>query len=175
MDAMHILIDGYNLIRQSPDLRRHERQGLEAGRLALIRRLVAYRRQRGHRITVVFDGWLGGSPVEERDRAGGVDILYSRRGETADAVIRRLAREGGEEVLVVTSDRGIADHLGRRGAVAVSSQEFADRMERALADDTGGDPDSGDGDDPDRGRRRKGTARRPSRREKTAQARLKKI
>ena len=173
--TMHILIDGYNLIRQSPELLRHERTSLEAGRLALIQRLVTYQRQRGHRITVVFDGWQGGSPFEERDRSGGVVIRYSRRGETADAVIRRLAREGREEVLVVTSDRGIAEHLGRRGAVAVSSLEFADRLEKALLKDAAGPPDDPDAEDAPRGGKRKGMARRPSRREKAVQARLRKI
>ena len=29
---MHIIVDGYNLIRQSDSLRGHERQSLEAGR-----------------------------------------------------------------------------------------------------------------------------------------------
>ena len=64
---MHILIDGYNLIRQSVDLKRFERQSLEAGRKALIDWLSRYRQRKGHRITVVFDGWVSGSPQEERD------------------------------------------------------------------------------------------------------------
>ncbi len=34
---MHIIIDGYNLIRQSDALRRYERLSLEEGRNALIR------------------------------------------------------------------------------------------------------------------------------------------
>ena len=70
---MHLIIDGYNLIRQSDVLRSHERQGLEAGRKALIRMLAGYRRVMGHRITVVFDGWLGGPPQEERDREAGIE------------------------------------------------------------------------------------------------------
>ena len=91
---MHIIVDGYNLIRQSDVLRGHERQSLEAGRKALIRGLAQYKRLRGHRITVVFDGWEGGSPLEERDLAGGVAIIYSRLGEKADEVIKRLVAAG---------------------------------------------------------------------------------
>src|SRR5512138_1801594 len=102
---MHIIVDGYNLIRQSDVLRLHERQGLEAGRKALVHLLAGYRRSRGHRITVVFDGWLGGPPQEERDREAGIDIIYSRRGEKADEVIKRLARQHADETVVVTSDR----------------------------------------------------------------------
>ena len=38
---MHIIVDGYNLIRQSDVLRGHERKSLEAGRKALIRSLAS--------------------------------------------------------------------------------------------------------------------------------------
>jgi len=48
---MHILIDGYNLIRQSVDLKRFERQSLEAGRKALIAWLARYHSRKDHRIT----------------------------------------------------------------------------------------------------------------------------
>ena len=61
---MHIYIDGYNLIRQSIRLRRFERQSLEAGRNALLEWLARYKRTKDHRITVVFDGWIGGSAQE---------------------------------------------------------------------------------------------------------------
>ena len=182
---MHILIDGYNLIRQSPELRHHERRSLDAGRLALIRQLAVYQQQRGHKITVVFDGWQGGSPMEERDREGVIDIIYSRRGETADAVIRRLARDGGEEVLVVTSDRDIADHLGRKGAVAISSTEFSARLERAgifsPMGDSGRDKEEAFEEKeeeekmPKSARSKKGMARKPSRREKQLQKRINKL
>jgi uncharacterized protein len=72
---MHIIVDGYNLIRQSATLRHSEMKSLEEGRNALIRSLAGFRKLRGHRMTVVFDGWVGGSPREERDLAGGVEII----------------------------------------------------------------------------------------------------
>ncbi len=122
---MHIIIDGYNLIRQSDNLRRAERSTLEEGRHALIRFLVPYRERKGHRLTVVFDGWEAGSPQEERDREGGIDILYSRRGEKADEVIKRLAAQAREETVVVTSDRGIAHFVERCGGTVVASPVFA--------------------------------------------------
>ncbi|MBN1828305.1 MAG: NYN domain-containing protein, partial [Deltaproteobacteria bacterium] len=58
---MHIIIDGYNFIRQSDRLRRFERISLEEGRKQLLRTVGEYRKLRGHKITVVFDGWGGGS------------------------------------------------------------------------------------------------------------------
>ena len=88
---------------------------------------------RGHRITVVFDGWEGGSPLEERDLAGGVAIIYSRLGEKADEVIKRLVAAGSEEILVVTSDREIAAFAARRGKSSIASPEFAARLDRLAA------------------------------------------
>lgn len=132
---MHIIIDGYNLIRQSDSLKRFEGISLESGRNELIRRISLYKKSRGHRITIVFDGWASGPLMEERDREGGIDIIYSRRGEKADEVIKRMVKKGEEEIVVVTSDRSIADSISRNGGVAISSPEFEAKMEgRSLYD-----------------------------------------
>jgi uncharacterized protein len=121
---MHIIIDGYNLIRQSERLRRAEKFTLEEGRHSLIRFLIPYRERKGHRLTVVFDGWDGGSFQEERDREGGIDIIYSRKGEKADDLIKRMAERSGDEVVVVTSDRDIGNFVERCGGTVVASQTF---------------------------------------------------
>jgi predicted RNA-binding protein with PIN domain len=176
---MHIIVDGYNLIRQSDVLRGHERQSLEAGRKALIRGLAQYKRARGHRITVVFDGWEGGSPLEERDLAGGVAIIYSRLGEKADEVIKRLVAAGSEEILVVTSDREIATFAARRGQSSIASPEFAARLDR-FASTAAGDTDTPEEVEEDEtGRpgagKRKGPARRLSKQKRAARARIRKL
>jgi len=116
---MRIVVDGYNLIRQSDTLKRIDKLSIEAGRRELIKRLARYARHRGHRITVVFDGWMAGSPTEEREVVGGITVIYSKRGEKADEVIKRLVRQTGEETVVVTSDREVAGAASRAGAVAV--------------------------------------------------------
>jgi predicted RNA-binding protein with PIN domain len=90
---MHIIIDGYNLIRQSDTLRRYERFSLDEGRKALINSISQYRRKKGHEVTIVFDGWEGGAAEEERERISGIDIIYSRRGEKADDVIKRMVEK----------------------------------------------------------------------------------
>ncbi len=126
---MHIIIDGYNLIRQSDVLKDFERVSLENGRKELIRRVALYKKSRGHKITIVFDGWVSGPPTEERDREGGINIIYSRKGEKADEVIKRMAKTSGEEIVVVTSDREITDSISRSGGVAIPSPEFEVKME----------------------------------------------
>ena len=54
--SIHILIDGYNLIRQSPELSELDRQDIQLGRAALIDMLVVYKKLKHHKITIVFDG-----------------------------------------------------------------------------------------------------------------------
>jgi uncharacterized protein len=130
---MHIIVDGYNLIRQSDSLRRHEKQSLEAGRRALISQLSEYKREKGHKITVVFDGWDTGSAQEERDRQRNINIIYSRHGEKADDVIKSLADNSSEETIIISSDREIASYVTRRGKNAISSIEFETLMYKAIA------------------------------------------
>jgi len=176
---VHILVDGYNFIRQSETLRLYERLSLEKGRLELVRRLSGYKKFRPHRITVVFDGWLGGPPVEERSREGGIEIIYSRRGEKADDVIKRIARHAGEEMVVVTSDRGIQDAVSRCGGATISSRDFEERMLRAgLSSQQTPLPSAGpeaayDPDTP--GKKKKGPSRRMPKKKRVELTRLKKL
>ena len=62
---------------------------------------------------IVFDGVEG---IGLAERVGPVEVKYSRGG-TADDAIVAAARKAGEGVVLVTSDRGLADrvrdHLGR--------------------------------------------------------------
>jgi predicted RNA-binding protein with PIN domain len=177
---MHIIVDGYNLIRQSDLLRQQERISLEAGRKSLLRMLVGYRKARGHRITCVFDGWVGGSPTEERDLTGGVEIIYSRLGEKADEVIKRMVEAAGEETLVVTSDREIAVFAQRRGKTAIASPAFGallDGIASAPTPDALPEPEEAEDEDDDRSSatKKKGPARRLSKQKRVALARFKKL
>jgi predicted RNA-binding protein with PIN domain len=131
--GLHLIIDGYNLIRQSAALARVDRRDIAAGRGALLRRLAAYRRLKPHRVTVVFDGAGAPEGTPERDQAMGVRVVFSRQGETADTVIARMARQEAEKALVVTSDRGLARAAEAGGATVLDALEFEARVEMAVA------------------------------------------
>ena len=89
--AIHIIIDGYNFIRQSGELAALDRQDLQLGRDALVDMLAAYKKLRAHKITVVFDGTADPALFPSRDRAKGIAVRYSKGGESADDLIKRLA------------------------------------------------------------------------------------
>ena len=122
--ATHLIVDGYNLIGYEGGLH----GDLRARREQLIRRLAVYQRQRGHRLTVVFDGWRSGWPSEHRDRIDGIEVVYSREGERADEVIARLADEEGAAAVVVSSDRAVQLAVRGAGGVALACGEFERKM-----------------------------------------------
>ena len=137
---MWIIVDGYNVIRQSPELAMLDRADLQSGREALLGQLQSYGRVKRHKITVVFDGREQGWFSEETARVGGIGVRYSRRGETADSVIAHLVAEGGEGTVVVSSDREVADAARRQGAAWLTAAEFLARVEASrLVSLKGGD------------------------------------
>src|SRR5262245_54812755 len=122
---MRWLVDGYNVIRRSPELAGLEARGLQEGRSALCRLLASAARASGDRFTVVFDG-------AGRSRSGpgaaGVEVVFSSARETADAVLARLAAGGGA---VVSNDREVRRAAARAGAIAVTTDDFLLRLDRA--------------------------------------------
>jgi len=129
---IHIIIDGYNLIRQSATLSILDQQDIMLGREALVNRLATYRKIKSHRITVVFDARHSPLFSRQNERHKGIAIRFSRRGESADDVIKRMAQEEREKALVVSSDREIVNYAAFCGAATISATRFEDKIEMAI-------------------------------------------
>lgn len=127
-----LIIDGYNLIRNSPALAQIDRQDIEEGREALISRLAEYRKIRRFPIIVIFDGTGSYHLSSQGETRMGIKILYSHKGQTADEFIISLASQKGREMVVITSDRGICDRLGKTDCLCVSAEEFDAKIDNAL-------------------------------------------
>jgi uncharacterized protein len=168
---MHLIVDGYNVIRQSPRLQFLDAMDLQAGREALLELLAHYRRRSRHQITVVFDGWQHGDFKESRDRYEGILVIYSRRGERADEVMKRLLAQERERALVVTSDREIQVCAEQAKATWINAGEF----ELSHLHDPAGATDPDAEAVSARGTHKKGPARRLSKRLRQRQQRLKKL
>ncbi len=165
--AVHVLIDGYNLIRRSATLRAEEDLALELGRNALLESLRQYKRTRGHRITVVFDSASKPILAEEQTQQKGIRVIYPGQGDTADSVIKRICRSEGNKVLVVTSDLELARYAEAHGSVAMGSGEFQAKMEMArYLNSKGEEEDEKEGWHPSKGTRKKGPAKRLSKKER---------
>lgn len=125
-----ILIDGYNVIRRSPQLAQAEKRSLQHGRDALITLLAARYGGRAAAIVVVFDG---AEPREMRTAQLGISVVYSAAGCTADTCIVRLACEAeakGQRVTVATDDAGIRTALG--GLAPTAQPQSVAHVNRAI-------------------------------------------
>jgi uncharacterized protein len=122
--STHLIIDGYNLLGRTGSLSGH----IESERERLLQALAAYRHRKHHAVTVVFDGWQQGQAMEGREHRTGVQVIYSKRGERADQVIQRLAREYGAECAVVSSDQEVVRSARVSGAFVLGAQEFAMKL-----------------------------------------------
>jgi predicted RNA-binding protein with PIN domain len=123
----HLIVDGYNLAR-SGALPLAEDPATEEGRRELCGILSEYARGKGFRLTVVFDGRGAGRPERSRSAFKGGTAVFSSMNETADDVIREMARSAPPGTVVVTSDRGLAGTLPSRAVTAVPCPEFALRV-----------------------------------------------
>jgi predicted RNA-binding protein with PIN domain len=130
--SVHIIIDGYNVIRRSASLSDADRRDIELGREQLLEYLASYRKIRPHKITVVFDGAAAPAGSQPRDRIRGIHVRFSRRGESADTVIKRMASTEREKALVVSSDRDVAAAAARSGAATIDAGEFENKLALAL-------------------------------------------
>ena len=173
--GLHLIIDGYNLIRASPSLSRQESFSLEAGREALLERLKAYKRLKAWPITVVFDAGAGFHLSEKTETVSGIKVVYSPAGQTADQVIIRLSRRKGTQAVVVTSDKALARAAETSGATTLDSPEFEQRLETAFFMDTEGASPADEDYVPTLSTRKKGPSRRRPKAVRLKTARLKKI
>lgn len=174
--SVHIIIDGYNLIRQSSVLSPLDQQDLQLGRDTLIDMLAAYKKLKRHKITVVFDGADAPGLQPRRDQAKGIAVRYSRQGESADAVIKRIAARERERALVVSSDRDITDYASGRNAAVIASPEFEARIAMAqymAVKGEGAMSEADDGWKPTT--KKKGPSRRRSKKERRNRVKLKKL
>ncbi len=130
-----LLVDGYNVIR-STGAYEHLVDDWDAARTALIADVAAYA-QRAWKATIVFDG--AGNPNSNgvAHRVAGIDVIFSRAGLEADAVIESLAREArerGDSVLVVTSDAATQWTVMGGGVDRMSSLGFIEELHLSDAD-----------------------------------------
>lgn len=127
LPQVHLVVDGYNVtLTGYPDL------PLEQQRTRLVSGLASLAARCGAEVTCCFDGASVAGRVPALSGRG-VRVLFSKPGEIADELIRRLVRAEpvGRPVVVVSSDREVADGVRRAGARPVSSAALLRRLDRA--------------------------------------------
>ena len=132
--SLHIIIDGYNLIRQSNMFCTYDHEDIQLGRDMLLDALAVYKRLRSHKITVVFDGSNAPFFSQQKDRVKGINIKFSRDRESADSVIKKMTAREREKALVVSSDRDVVKFAASQGSATISSQAFDKKLFSEVSD-----------------------------------------
>ncbi|GAA1919726.1 NYN domain-containing protein [Streptomyces durmitorensis] len=122
----HMVVDGYNVTKTG-----YPTMPLEKQRLRLLGSLSQLAAQTGAEMTCVFDGAELAAPVLLAPPRG-VRVLFSKAGVTADELIRQLVRAEppGRPVVVVSTDREVADGIAKAGARPVASAVLLKRLSR---------------------------------------------
>ena len=125
-----MLVDGHSMIFAWDELRKLHDQRMELAREALCQRLQAYQdATTGERVVVVFDGRKGEGKQERRKEE--IQVLYSKKGGSADEILERLACKYGKDhdLTVASRDRAVLDMCSAFGASAISANGLADLLE----------------------------------------------
>lgn len=125
---MSYLIDGNNVMAQRVGWHKDK----SAARRGLMDELAEFIQTKKVRVSVVFDG----APEEffaDGSSYKGVKIFYAKQNSNADERIKRFVESSKERrtLIVVTSDRKLADYCHRCGAQIVRSGNFRQMMEEA--------------------------------------------
>jgi predicted RNA-binding protein with PIN domain len=126
LPQVHLVVDGYNVTKTG-----YPQLPLDKQRLRLLGGLSVLAARTGAEMTCVFDGAELAAPVLLAPPRG-VRVLFSKAGVTADELIRQLVRAepSGRPVVVVSTDREVADGVARSGARPVASALLLKRLSR---------------------------------------------
>ncbi|HEU4393751.1 MAG TPA: NYN domain-containing protein [Solirubrobacterales bacterium] len=122
---MHRVVDAMNVIGSRPDGWWRDRAGAIE---RLVVRLDGWAIDTGERVTVVLE-----QPPRRALKAERVELAWAPRPER-DAADREIVRRldgwlGEDEVVVVTSDRDLAERVRSRGATVESAAAFRARLD----------------------------------------------
>lgn len=125
-----LIIDGYNMIFSWNSLRSFGNSKIDLARDALIDQISNFQGYRQIKILLVFDGWRLPHNIGSSFRQGGLDIVYTRTGQSADQYIERKVHElkGKYRITVATGDGLIQNAILANGARRMSNTELESQV-----------------------------------------------
>ena len=132
-----LLVDGYNILHAWPELYHEAGTSLESARERLVGILQEYQGYSGQEIILVFDSHM--KPGDrQHHQEGKLQLVYTRRFETADQYIERtadkLADDPRVQLRVATSDALEQIVVLGRGAVRMSARELWEEVQGFRSD-----------------------------------------
>ena len=128
-----LIVDGYNIVNYWPMLKDIANESLEQARIKLIDILQDYQGYMEIHVILVFDAHLTNENSESHEFYGNVEVVYTRKGETADQYIERWVNDRGKikMIRVATSDYLEQTTILSRGAIRMSARELVNEINRA--------------------------------------------
>lgn len=128
-----LIVDGYNIINSWSELAALKQQNFEHAREKLVDILSDLQGVFKGKIIVVFDALNVKGGTEQRVLLGGIEIIYTQEGETADACIEKLVGRlpAGSIIGVATSDWAEQRIIFGRGAHRLSARDLYERVREA--------------------------------------------
>ena len=128
-----LIIDGYNVLFNWPELQEMAKIDLGLARTRLIEILGDFAAFKNFRMVLVFDGYRAKGNPGQKSRWEKVEIVYTKEGQTGDAYIESLATRIGHNysTRVVTSDSLVQLSSFRSGLLRMSARELRESVENA--------------------------------------------
>jgi len=130
--AKLVIIDGYNVIYNWPELKALSDEKMELAREKLIDKLSSYAAYTGNEVKLVFDGHLVKRGKGSRQKIGGIEVIFTQSGITADQAIEKMIQKTDKETYVVTGDEVEQWVIFGRGAWRVTPREFSKELTDTL-------------------------------------------
>ncbi|MBR0416988.1 MAG: TetM/TetW/TetO/TetS family tetracycline resistance ribosomal protection protein [Firmicutes bacterium] len=122
----YLVVDGYNIVFAWDSLKKLAADDISAARESLMDILAEYRSVKGCEMVIVFDGYkLKGNEGSRFDHKG-INIVYTKEGQSADAYIESLVKDLGHSysISVATSDALVQLSALRQGTRRISAREL---------------------------------------------------
>lgn len=121
-----IIIDGYNIIFASDELKEDAKFNLENARTTLIESVQNFAGYTGKNVIIVFDGYKKPGNIQSNEKFEPVKVVYTKEGQTADQYIEKYVSENREKYrITVASSDGLEQSLiFGQGALRMPAREL---------------------------------------------------
>ncbi len=129
----YLIVDGYNIIFAWEELAQTAKHDLDAARRRLCDILSSFAAFKKCRLVLVFDGYKAKGNPGTKELSSGIQVVYTKEGQTGDAYIEALAAQIGTNyaVKVVTSDSLVQLSSLRSGVLRMSARELFEEVTAA--------------------------------------------
>lgn len=129
-----LIVDGYNVIHGSDELKRLAEIELEEARVQLINDLNGYSGFKGWETILVFDAYQQQSREKREELVGRIKVVFTEKNKTADSYIEKLVYNlpKAYRVRVVTSDFTLQQMVMASGAERIPVRELIEDIQATL-------------------------------------------